>query len=135
MWPSQARYMHPLAPVTVGLHTRMALLSLSAKKAGVFLRHFTAGEKHSINGSSGNSQPRRPPPPSLTPHSRLQANYPMVESSSLEQDRAELDTNPLSFLAAMVIKGLRSKAGPRGKKCLVQKNRVAKQMRSPLQTL
>lgn len=29
----------------------MALLSLSAKKAGVFLRHFTAREKHSITSA------------------------------------------------------------------------------------
>lgn len=32
-------------PCTWGLLTLMALLSLSAKKAGVFLRHFTGREK------------------------------------------------------------------------------------------
>lgn len=32
------------APCTQELHTRIALLSLSAKKAGVFFRHFTTGE-------------------------------------------------------------------------------------------
>jgi hypothetical protein len=33
----------------------MALLSLSAKKAGVFLRHFTRKDKHSITRSAENS--------------------------------------------------------------------------------
>lgn len=37
----------------------MALLSLSAKKAGVFLRHFTRREKLGITRSAENSQPKK----------------------------------------------------------------------------
>lgn len=63
-------YPESLVPVTGGarhppprpcmweLRTLMALLSLSAKKAGVFLRHFTIREKHSITRCAGNYQSR-----------------------------------------------------------------------------
>lgn len=38
----------------------MALLSLSAKKAGVFLRHFTRREKQSITPFAENSRAKGP---------------------------------------------------------------------------
>lgn len=38
------------------LRTRMALLSLSAKKAGVFLRHFTAREEHGVTRPAGDPE-------------------------------------------------------------------------------
>lgn len=91
------------------LRTLMALLSLSAKKAGVFLRHFTRREKQhnsicrklsveraqSTVSSSLRSQcsnPSRQPSPS--PPSPPSSSIPGLGSSSLEQKHAEPGRQP-----------------------------------------
>lgn len=110
----------PPRPCTWGLPTLMALLSLSAKKAGVFLRHFTRREKHGITRSAENSVQGDMPHTASSQEARCQSNTPLHPPSSplissrlnyptslapalWNRDMQSLDTNPTHFLTTNVM--------------------------------